>query len=252
MPKWCLGLSQQAPASDQASDAGLWKRQGFHALQPTEGDPSNTGPCKVSRISCLTTDRRRPQRYRTMENFKDFMLYSRQKETPAIQVYRTRRGFYALQPTEGTPAMKEYGERRGFSRRRDPERHAIYIYIYMHMCIYVYINRYVYIYIWRVLLCSRLQAVACKPLPKWCPTSKLCPEQPPIWCPNKPKWWPKRAQLMPEACPSNSRNIPKWCPKYPQMMDETCPNDSRNIPTLCVIHAEMLPDIPDVWLATPS
>ena len=49
------------------------------SMQPTEGDPSNTGPCKVSRISCLTTDRRRPQRYKPMENVEDFTLYNGQK-----------------------------------------------------------------------------------------------------------------------------------------------------------------------------
>jgi hypothetical protein len=62
-------------------------RRGFHALQPIEGDPSDTGLWKTSRISRLTADRRRLQRYRTMENVEDFKHYSRLKETPAIQDY---------------------------------------------------------------------------------------------------------------------------------------------------------------------
>jgi hypothetical protein len=70
------------------------KRQGFHALQPTGGGPSDTLPSKTSRVSGLTAgglsdtlpgktsrnsrltaDRRKPQRYITMENVEDFTPY---------------------------------------------------------------------------------------------------------------------------------------------------------------------------------
>ena len=88
------------------------KRRGFHALQPTAGDPSDTVLWKTSRISRLTADRRKPQRYTSMENVKDFTPYSRQKETPAIHFYGKRRGFHALQPANTTKYDKTAQQQR--------------------------------------------------------------------------------------------------------------------------------------------
>jgi hypothetical protein len=51
------------------------KRQGFHTLQTTYGDPSDTGQWKTSMIPRLTTDRRRPQQYKAMENIEKFTPY---------------------------------------------------------------------------------------------------------------------------------------------------------------------------------
>ena len=73
------------------------KRRGFHALRPTEGDPSETLQWKTSRISRLTAARRRPQRYITMENVQDYTPYGRQKETPAMHYYGKRPGIPLLQ-----------------------------------------------------------------------------------------------------------------------------------------------------------
>jgi hypothetical protein len=104
------------------------KRQGFHALQPRKGDPSDTLPWKTSRISRLASDTRRPQRYTSLENVKDFTPYSRQEETPAKHYPGKRRGFHALQPTEGDPRdtlpLKTSRISRFAADRRKPQRYT--------------------------------------------------------------------------------------------------------------------------------
>jgi hypothetical protein len=84
------------------------KRRGFHPLQPTERDPSDTLLFKMSRISRLTADRRRPQR--------------------CNPIYGKRLGFHALQPTEGDPSDALLWKMSRISRltadRKRPQRYT--------------------------------------------------------------------------------------------------------------------------------